>query len=174
MVKNYSEQISSFLSFLRETRISHDISITSERETGEETQDILHSLELGENNYHDCAKLSIALRNVRRERRIAKDNRIVTGIIVDWADKNQRTINSLEQLLGEVRKAEKGTENRYYNQKTDIVTNTLKSIRKGDKSEESIRSNHGLFESEGNVPERTGDGNGRRCPAAEPAVEAAQ
>lgn len=87
-----------------------------------ETQDILHKLELGNNSYHETAGLAKLLRTVRQERREAKDNALMTAPVVDWVEENERVIKSLERLLGAVRKAEKSTEGRYYNPKTDIYS----------------------------------------------------
>lgn len=57
----YSEPIEGFLNFLRDAQESYNIAALSEKEADEETQDILHSLELNENTYHDGARLSVAL-----------------------------------------------------------------------------------------------------------------
>lgn len=120
----HSEQISDFLAFLRETKLENSVAVSQERDAGDQTQDILHSLELDNNRYHECAKLSMALREARRERRKAKDRAQITQPIVDWERQNQKTIRELERLLGEVRRAEKATEGRSYNPKTDIVKHT--------------------------------------------------
>lgn len=121
----YSEQISGFLNFLRDVQLEYAAAVDDEKTAGDQTQDILHTLELGENSYHANAKLAIALKSVRQERRRAKDRTQVLYPIADWARQNQRTVKELEHLLGDVRKAEKNTEFRHYNPKTDIVSRTL-------------------------------------------------
>lgn len=120
-MKKYSLGIENFLQFLRDTKEVYDISKLKENDADNETQDILHKLELGDNSYHETAGLAKLLRTVRRERRKAKDNALMTAPIVDWIEENERVIKSLERLLGAVRKAEKSTEGRYYNPKTDIL-----------------------------------------------------
>lgn len=120
-MKKYSSGIENFLRFLRDAKEVYDISKLKENDTDNETQDILHKLELGNNSYHETAGLAKLLRTVRQERRKAKDNALMTAPIVDWVEENERVIKSLERLLGTVRKAEKSTEGRYYNQKTDIL-----------------------------------------------------
>lgn len=122
----YSEKIESFLGFLREAQQDYNISISQENDANDETQDILHKIELGENTYHEYARLSRALRIVRYERRKAKDTKCQLQPVVDWISQNSKAIKGLEQLLGAVRKAERGTENRYYTPKTDIVEKALR------------------------------------------------
>lgn len=125
----YSESLESFLDFIREAQEKYNIAVLSEKEADDETQDILHSLELSENKYHDCARLSLALVKVRQERREAKDTRQQLQPIIDWAGQNGKTIRNLEQLLGAIRRAEKNLDNRFYRPKTDIVERTLEDRR---------------------------------------------
>ena len=122
-MKKYSLGIENFLQFLRDAKEVYNISKLKENDADNETQDILHKLELGNNSYHETAGLAKLLRTVRQERRKAKDNALMTAPIVDWVEENERVIKSLERLLGAVRKAEKSTEGRYYNPKTDILEN---------------------------------------------------
>lgn len=69
----YSEVISEFLNLIREVQQEYNIAIAEEQDANNATQDILHNIELCENKYHDYARLSIALREVRQQRRRAKD-----------------------------------------------------------------------------------------------------
>lgn len=94
-------------------------------DTEAETQDILHKLELEEITYHEYAKLSKALKEVRIKRRQAKDIAEQLEPLVGWEAQNNKTIKELERVLGEMRKAEKSKQNRHYNPKTDIVCTTL-------------------------------------------------
>lgn len=121
----YSERISDFLKLLREAQQEYNIAEAEEQDANNATQDILHNLELCENKYHDYARLSIAMREVRRQRRRAKDRIQELQPIVDMMGKDMKVIKALERLLGEVRKAEKGTEGRAYNPRTDVVERTL-------------------------------------------------
>ena len=95
-----SENIEAFLSFIRDTQQAYRIADTVEQETHEQLQDILHKLELeteGDEALLNDAKLLKASRIQRRE---AKDFRDRASPIIEWADNNQQTIKSLEQLLG--------------------------------------------------------------------------
>lgn len=62
------------------------------------------------------------MKNIRKKRREAKDIQRVTSPAVQWVNQNQKTINELEKLLGSVRKAEKGTNNRVYMNRTKILS----------------------------------------------------
>lgn len=79
--------------------------------------DIEHKIELDDSlKYHDYAKLAKELKEVRKNRRIAKDELDIIQPIVAYVEKNRGAINQLKQTLGEVRKVEKYQENRvYYN-----------------------------------------------------------
>lgn len=118
----YSQKIENFLNFLVEAQQEYNMAISDEKLANEETQDILHEVELNENSYHEYAKLSKLLRQVRRDRRLAKDRAQQLQAVVDWANDNPKTIKELERVLGATRKAEKGTEGRYYTLKTDVLS----------------------------------------------------
>lgn len=130
---NYSEQIEKFLNFLREARQKYDIAAAEETEANNATQDLLHSLELDDNKYHDSARIALALKQIRKERREAKDKGVKLQPIIDWSAENIRVIQELEQLLGAVRKAERNSVGRRYIPKTDVLKKTLKEIKKEER-----------------------------------------
>ena len=130
---NYSEQIERFLNFLREARQEYDIAAAEETEANNATQDLLHSLELDDNKYHDSARIALALKQIRKERREAKDKEVKLQPIIDWSAENIRVIQELEQLLGAVRKAERNSVGRRYIPKTDVLKKTLKEIKKEER-----------------------------------------
>ena len=130
---NYSEQIERFLNFLREARQEYDIAVAEETEANNATQDLLHSLELDDNKYHDSARIALALKQIRKERREAKDKGVKLQPIIDWSAENLRVIQELEQLLGAVRKAERNSVGRRYIPKTDVLKKTLKEIKKEER-----------------------------------------
>ena len=106
----YRDQLEGFLEFLRKAQRDYQIAAEEEREKEAATQDLQHSLELQENSYHALAKISKVMAQVRRERRKAKDQQQLLQPIVEWIAQNTKVINSLEQLLGAVRRAEKSQE----------------------------------------------------------------
>lgn len=130
----YSVYIDDFLSFLRKAQEDYSIATLQESDTNNETQDILHRIELDDNSYHEYARLSKALRRVRKDRREAKDTVMQLQPVVEWLAENSKTVRDLEKLLGAVRKVEKQTENRFYIPKTAIVDETL-----GGGTSDSIR-----------------------------------
>lgn len=115
-----SKGIENFLKFLREAEEKFNIAQEEEIELNNQTQDILHFLELEKHPYHEYAKLAKKLKTVREERRKVKDYIQETGPIMTWLENNRQTIKNLEQLLGTVRKAEKSTVNRIYIPKSSI------------------------------------------------------
>lgn len=117
----YSERIADFLNFLREAQQEYNIAMAEEAEANNATQDILHTIELRDNKYHDYARLSIALRDIRQQRRRAKNRIQALQPIVDMAGENAQTIKAFERVLGEVRKAERNAESRVYTPRTDIA-----------------------------------------------------
>lgn len=116
-----SEILSDFLTYLRDAKQVYNMAVQDENDANDATQDILHSLEIDGGSYHELAKLSKVLQDVRRKRREAKDKTICLEPIVQWIEDNAAVIKGLERLLGEVRKAERSLENRTYHQKTNIV-----------------------------------------------------
>lgn len=128
----YSKHIDEFLRFLREAKQEYDIAILGQSETEKETQDILHAVELDRHTYHEHARLSKTLKEVREERRKAKDKREQLEPIVKWGEENEKTVKELERLLGEVRKIEKKMGKRVYIPRTEI----LKKV-KGTKNEKA-------------------------------------
>lgn len=122
----FSSEISRFLDFLRFCEETNRTAAITEIDMDNKTQDILHHMELVENSQYDYICMGIALKDVRQKRRQAKDRKDITQPICAWYHENKKTIQELEKLLGTVRKAEKRTENRYYNNRTNIVGGILK------------------------------------------------
>ena len=109
-----SKNIEEFLNFLRQCEQEYSMAQADYQDTNDETQDILHSLELESHTYHEYANLSKRLAEVRKRRRQAKDKIAVMEPIVCFCEENKAFIKSTERLLGDVRKAEKKLENRVY------------------------------------------------------------
>lgn len=126
MDKNFpSSAIESFLAFLRTAQDEYRRADLNEQESNAVTQDILHSLELCKHSYHEYAKLSKGLGEVRRKRRDAKDTRTMLGPIAQWVEEHQTLVKGIECLLGEVRKAERSTQNRVYTPRTNFEEELL-------------------------------------------------
>lgn len=99
-----SKGLESFLAFLRETTERHRMAEADRAEAEAATQDLLHALELGDDKAPGRARLGLKIREVRRQRRTAKDIAEQTRPVVDWVEQNRTVIKGLERLLGDVRK----------------------------------------------------------------------
>lgn len=109
-----SKPIENFLAFMRECESQYHMAEAEEQETSGLINDILHSLELEDHSYHEFANLGKELKEARQRRRTAKDIKLTVQPVLAWTDENRNVIKGLERLLGDVRKAEKNTENRIY------------------------------------------------------------
>lgn len=117
----FSIRIESFLNFCRSCIEANKLAAVKEIDMDNQIQDILHNIEINDNFPDDYILQGIALKNIRKERREAKDIQKITHPVVQWVQQNQKTINELEKLLGTVRKAEKNTVGRMYSNRTKIL-----------------------------------------------------
>ena len=83
------------------------------------TQDILHELELVNHKYHETAKLSLELTDIRRRRRVAKDTLELLYPIVHWRDQQQGALGKLSNVIGEMRKIDEKHRNAVYYYRAD-------------------------------------------------------
>ena len=111
----------SYIDFLKSAESQLDQATTGQQEAEAETQDILHSLELEKHSYHEMAALSRKLAEVRQNRRQHKDNAAQLAPVVEWARGNIEVVRGLQRLLGDVRKAERSTQNRFYTPRTNVL-----------------------------------------------------
>lgn len=109
-----SQKIEEFTNFIRESQSEYKWCEEQEHKREDMTQDILHRLELEEMGYHERAKLSTQLAEIRRERRKYKDTVEELAPVMKYIEENRKLLNGLEQLLGAVRKMEKYHDNRSY------------------------------------------------------------
>lgn len=117
----HSAGLTDFLTYLRASDERYRMAQEDERQANDETQDILHSLELDKHTYNEQAKLARKLVDVRQRRRIAKETQEATAPIVVWSEANKPVIKALERVLGDVRKAEKRQEHRMYAPRTGVL-----------------------------------------------------
>lgn len=116
-----SEHIAAFTAFLREAGERQRIAEAEEKDTFGQRLDIEHRLELNDDDYRTTARLAKLLRQVSRQRRIAKNTSEVLAPILQWAEENRKALNALDQVLGAVRKIEEKQKNRIYVSRTDIL-----------------------------------------------------
>ena len=110
-MKNYSAPLEQFLDHLRIAQQDHRAAQQTLADCDAITQDLLHDLELNAHSYHELARISKRMVEVRQARRTAKDTIAITQPLLDL---EKPLVKALERLLGEVRKQEKNTENRRY------------------------------------------------------------
>lgn len=122
------DEIKDFLDFIRDTEQRYRISAEDEQISNDETQDILHMLELLPMDDDSLLKAAKCAVETRKKRRRAKDFVAACTPIVKWAEENRSVIKSLERLLGDVRKEERSTENRFYTPRTSICTDIVKEV----------------------------------------------
>ncbi len=116
-----SKDLERFLDFLKSAESQLDQAMAGQQEADAETQDILHSLELEKHSYHEMAALSRKLAEVRQTRRQNKDIVAQLTPVVEWTRENDAAVRSLQRLLGDLRKVERSTQNRFYTPRTDIL-----------------------------------------------------
>lgn len=107
-----SETASAFLNMLREIQLEYDANYELVNIKDKEDCDIQHEIEF-EPHYKPRARLSTQLRNVRRERRIAKNFTQDYRFIVEFLEKNKPLLDKLGALLGMLRKAEEPKHREY-------------------------------------------------------------
>lgn len=125
----FSIQIENFLRFCRYCTEASKRAAVAEIDMDNQTQDILHNIEINDNYPDDYVLQGLALKNIRKELREAKDVLRITRPIVQWVQQNQKTINELEKLLGAVRKAENSTQGRTYSNRTKILDGLFEDER---------------------------------------------
>lgn len=124
----FSIQIEGFLKFCRSCTEANRRAAVAEIDMDNQTQDILHNIEINDNFPDDYILQGLALKNIRKERREAKDIQKITHPVVQWVQQNQKTINELEKLLGAVRKAEKSMQGRMYSNRTKILDELFENL----------------------------------------------
>ena len=101
------------MTYLRETEQQMHMAAQSEQEANDATQDILHRLELCDIDGETAETLALKLQAVRRKRRKAKDVLDQAILISEWMESHRPMVKELERLLGEVRKQERKSQNRW-------------------------------------------------------------
>ena len=84
--------IESFLDYLRETEQQLHIAEQAEQEANDATQDILHRLELCELEDENAGRLAYKLREVRWQRREAKDRIDQTAPVAAWLEERRAVV----------------------------------------------------------------------------------
>lgn len=118
---NASKELEQFLDFVNNAESLMDQAIAGQQEAEAETQDILHALELENHSYHEAASLARKLAKVRQTRRQEKDIVAQLAPVVEWLKENDVAVRRLQRVLGELRKVERNTQNRFYTPRTNVL-----------------------------------------------------
>lgn len=124
---NIQEQLQAVRYILVEVPKLFNLAQKEFHKTNDETQDILHVLELGKLNAIEMSKITRQLKEVRQRRRKLKDELEILYEIRNFAfgDINEHEIN---KLIGTVRKINDRHENRKY---TMRVRSDLQNLMEG-------------------------------------------
>ena len=112
----HSQIIKTFLDFVDNARSEYNFNLEAMKNEERITQDYLHKLELEGLNCRERSKIATQLAHNRQARRNYKDTVEELEPIVEFFEdpKNRSVLNSLSQLLGQVRKVESYHKRRFY------------------------------------------------------------
>lgn len=114
--KPLSPRISEVCSLFSEAVKTYQWSLEELTMSEKLTQDLLHSLELGDLDYRKRARVATQLRKCRQQRRVYKDTVEIYAPLVEHleSETGKRFVNLLKEVLGKTRKSEERTEGRIY------------------------------------------------------------
>lgn len=115
-----------FLKFIDSVKSCYDIANDELAEQNDNLCDIEHMLELEELTYHEQARLAKLEKEIRQNRRRAKDNIAVLQPIIDYIEKHPSMINELRNVQGQVNKQEKILKNRSYTKRGTLDLENIK------------------------------------------------
>lgn len=121
----YSETMQAFLLLVQRAKEGYPAEEENVVFCDNQTQDILHELELVPHSASQIMKLAKQLSATRQERRLSKNNLELLHPIVEWANKHKNAINDLKDALAEVAIKEETLLNREYRYRTTVVQDTL-------------------------------------------------
>lgn len=112
--------ITQFFNICREAKSDLERATEAEQYPNSAIQDLLHALELAPSQL-DPTTMFWKLHELRVDRRGAKQELEVTSLWADWCDKNKKSLDTLQQVLGQMRKILRRQPNDFYVFKTDVL-----------------------------------------------------
>lgn len=110
----------------------------------EQTQDLLHGLELLDASEEELMGYATELKDVRQARRRVKDFQEQVRPLRDWSVKNRTAVNQLKSIVGEITKIQDGQKERSYTPRAETsVGEAFKQALVAKKGEESDEEGHG-------------------------------
>lgn len=115
----FSQTISDFCNMVATVNADYEWNKSEITRLDRLTQDYLHTLELGNLDYKERAKVATQLSKCRQERRASKDTVETLEPFIEFieSDKGKQTMNLMREALGKTRKVEQRMENRTYRYK---------------------------------------------------------
>lgn len=121
-----AEAIKSFLGFLRTVKPRYDENFRLVGEADLKSQDLLHKIEMSEDmdapHGYDMYK---RIREIRRERRVCKNENDLLRPIVNYLEQNPSVIGDLERLQGACQQLKETINGRRYTMRTDVFSDLL-------------------------------------------------
>lgn len=122
----YSDKIAEVINFFNQIREKNKELKQYQIVSNDQTQDILHTIELCSLTVAEQRKLMTSLSEIRRSRRVGKNEDEIVSAIMDWIKNHEKEIKSLEQLLTTVKRIEERVNgNKFYRNRTDIIKDVL-------------------------------------------------
>lgn len=119
---NAVEMIGAFNRFLMDVVSRYEANDRIRQECDQKSQDLLHFIELHDDmNASEGYKTYRKLAEVRRERRISKNENELLSCIYAFIQQNPKFVNELSMILGKTRAAKESIEKRIYSARTDVI-----------------------------------------------------
>ena len=112
--------ITQFFNICREAKSDLERATEAEQYPNSAIQDLLHALELAPKQL-DAETVKWKLHELRVDSRGAKQELEVTSLWADWCDQNKKSLDTLQEVLGQMRKILRRQPNDFYVFKTDIL-----------------------------------------------------
>ena len=113
------EDVQKINDILREATVQYNMAKASLEATTKKQEDILHEIELGKHGRRELANLATELRDIRIERRIAKNTIQLVGPILRWQEENRTAYNRISAAVAATRKIAKEQDEAVYHMKSD-------------------------------------------------------
>lgn len=112
------EDIAMLNDILREASVQYSLAQSVLTETNKRQEDILHEIEFGNHRNRELVKLAKDLKDVRSERRLAKNTIQLIGPILKWEEDNRAAYNKISNVIATTRKIDKEQKEAVYHIKT--------------------------------------------------------
>jgi len=109
-------EIKAFLDYVQRAKDQYTFCYENVNIEEKRTSDLLHQLELDEAGYKDRAKIATQIKTTQQDRRYYKDRVEEYEPIINFLkdQNNKRAFDKLQQVLGQVRRAEEYHKDRRY------------------------------------------------------------